>query len=157
MMSSTIRTSRSSIGRVEVLHDPDHARGVRLRAVARDRHEVDLARNGELAHEVGDEEDGALQDADHEEVAALVVAADLRTELGHARRKIVLGDEGLADRRVVHSRADYALALDQLERARGDDRRRSRVGAEAEVVGDGNARDPGDAVAAGDDRDARAL
>src|SRR3954447_23864655 len=48
---------------VEVLEDPDDPGGVRRRAVAGDRHEVDLARHGQRAHEVGHEEDRALEDA----------------------------------------------------------------------------------------------
>ena len=59
---------------VEVLEDADHARGVGLRAVAGDRHEVDLAGDVDVAHQVGEEEHGALQHADHDQVAALVVA-----------------------------------------------------------------------------------
>src|SRR5581483_699839 len=37
---------------VEVLQDPDDPRGVGRGAVARDRHEVDLARDGDRAHQV---------------------------------------------------------------------------------------------------------
>ena len=65
---------------VEVLEDPHDARGVGRRAVARDRHEVDLARDDELAHQVGHEEDGALEHADEQQVAARVVGRDLRAE-----------------------------------------------------------------------------
>ena len=89
---------------VEVLEDADDARGVGRRAVARDRHEVDLAGDLELAHQVGDEEHGALEDADDQELAALVVAADLGAELTNPRREILLLDQGLADLRVVHRR-----------------------------------------------------
>src|SRR5206468_4803184 len=82
---------------VEVLEDADDARGVGRVAVARDRHEVDLARNGQVAHQVGHEEDGALEHADQEQVAALVVGRDLRAELGDARSERLLVDQDLAD------------------------------------------------------------
>ena len=58
-----------------------------------------------LAHQVGEEEDRALEHADHDQVAALVVAADLVAELGDAALQILAGDEGLADRRVAHRAA----------------------------------------------------
>ena len=62
---------------VEILEDAHDARGVGGRAVARDRHEVDFARDRELAHEVGHEEHGSLEHADEEEIAARVVGGDL--------------------------------------------------------------------------------
>src|SRR5262245_28123291 len=49
---------------VEVLENADDARRVTRRSVAGDGHEVDLARNSQLAHQVGHEEDRALEDAD---------------------------------------------------------------------------------------------
>ena len=82
---------------VEVLEDADDARGVDARAVARDGHEVDLARDVDPAHEVGHEEDGALEDADEQEVAAAVVVADLGAELGDPPLEGVLVDEDLRD------------------------------------------------------------
>ena len=63
--------------RVEVLEDPHDAAGVGRRAVGRHGHEVDLARDLDVAHEVGQEEDGALEHADQQQVAAGVVAGDL--------------------------------------------------------------------------------
>ena len=47
-----------------------------------------------MTHQVGEEEDGALQHPDHEQVAALVVPADLAAELGDAALQVLLGDEG---------------------------------------------------------------
>src|SRR3954454_11344572 len=64
--------------RVEVLEDPNDPAGVRLRAVAGDRHEVDLDRDLDLAHQVAEEEHGALEHPDEQQVAVLVVARDLR-------------------------------------------------------------------------------
>ena len=81
MMSSTTSTSPPLDVDVEVLEDPDDARGVGRRAVARDRHEVDLARDRQVAHQVGHEEDRALEDADEQQVAAGVVGRDLGAEL----------------------------------------------------------------------------
>ena len=88
--------------RVEVLEDAHDARGIGLRAVAGDRHEVDLAGDRDAAHQVGEEDHGALQDADHEEVATRVVAADPLPQLADAAPQLVAGDEGLPDRLVFH-------------------------------------------------------
>src|SRR4029079_5575036 len=85
---------------LEVLENPHDPRGVGSRAVARDRHEVDLARHGELAHEVRDEEDRALEDAHEQQVASLVVGRDLGAELIDAGAQDVLVDQDLADVRV---------------------------------------------------------
>src|SRR4051812_48931043 len=84
--------------RVEVLEDPHHAAGVGLRAVAGHGHEVDLDRDVDLAHQIAEEEHGALQDADEQQVAAVVVARDLGPELGHPRPQLVRLDEHLPDR-----------------------------------------------------------
>src|SRR5215211_1320325 len=54
---------------VEVLEDADDPRRVARSPVAGDGHEVDLAGDRQLAHEVGHEEDRALEDADEQEVA----------------------------------------------------------------------------------------
>jgi len=51
-----------------------------------------------VAHEVGEEEDGSLEDADEEEVAALVVGGDLRSELGDPLLQRRLLDQDLPDR-----------------------------------------------------------
>src|SRR2546423_1903516 len=56
-----------------VLEDPEAAGGLRGGAVGGHRHEVDLARDVELAHQVGEEEHRALEDADEQQVPALVV------------------------------------------------------------------------------------
>ena len=50
-----------------------------------------------MAHQVGQEEDRALQHADQQQLAALVVARDLLGELPHAVREVVVLDEDLAD------------------------------------------------------------
>ena len=72
-MSSTIRTWRPSIGVSRSLR----IRTTPLESVAEpyedDGHEVDLARDRDLAHEVGQEEHGALEHADEQQVAVGVV------------------------------------------------------------------------------------
>ena len=91
--------------RIEVLEDAHHARGVGLRAVAGDRHEVDLAGDVDAAHQVGEKEDRALEHADHEEVTPGVLLADLAAELGDPPLQVLAGDEGLADPGVGHRAA----------------------------------------------------
>src|SRR5207302_3767594 len=66
-------------------------------AVARDRHEVELARDREVPHQVGHEEDGPLEHADQEQVAAGVVGRDLLPELGDASAQALLLDQHLVD------------------------------------------------------------
>ena len=108
---------------VEVLENPHNSRGVGRRAVARDGHEVDLARHRQMAHEVGQEEDGALEDADEEQVAACVVGGDLRAELGDPPLERRLLDQDLRDRLLELSRGQLSdLPLGMLDDARhGDD------------------------------------
>src|SRR5947209_5534236 len=65
--------------------------------VPRDGHEVDLDRDLDLAHEIAQEEDRALEHADEQEVAAVVVGRDLRAERLDARAQLVGLDEDLAD------------------------------------------------------------
>jgi hypothetical protein len=59
----------------------------------------------DLAHEVGEEEHRALEDADQHQVLALVVLADLGTELPDPVAQIVGLHEDLPDRRVGHGAA----------------------------------------------------
>src|SRR5436190_1380420 len=87
---------------VEVLEDPHHARGVGGRAVGGDGHEVHLARDLDVAHEIRQKEHRSLEHADQHQVAALVVARDLGAELPHAVLEVVGLHEDLADRRVAH-------------------------------------------------------
>ena len=96
-MSSTISTSRPSIGGVEVLEDAHDAGGVGRRAVGGDRHEVDLARDVELAHEVGRKKTAPLSTPMSSRSRPLVVARDLGAELADAVLQLVGLDEDLAD------------------------------------------------------------
>src|SRR5207247_359195 len=82
---------------VEVLEDADDTRGVRGVAVARDRHEVDLAGDRQAAHQVGHEEDRPFQDADEQEVAAVVVRRDLLAELRDPPLQGVSIDQDVGD------------------------------------------------------------
>src|SRR4051794_7007845 len=88
---------------VEILEDPHDAGGVGGRAVARDGHEVDLARDVEVAHEVREEEHRALEHADEQEVAPCVVGADLVPELADAPGELIGLDEDLSHGVVAHS------------------------------------------------------
>src|SRR5205823_2428692 len=71
--------------RVEVLQDPHHPGGIGQRAIAGHRHEVELAGQVDRAHQVGQEEDRSLQDPEQQDLTAAVVAADLGSQLAHAR------------------------------------------------------------------------
>src|SRR5207249_8706706 len=88
--------------------DADDAGGVRGVAVARDRHEIDLARNRQGPHQVGHEEDRALEHADEQQVAAFVVDRDLLAELGDAALQPLLVDQDLRDRVLELGRAHKA-------------------------------------------------
>ena len=71
----------------------------------------------EPAHEVREEEHRSLEHSDQQQAAALVLGGDLLAELLDAVRQVVLLDEDLADRRVLHAgqelptrRADSPIA-----------------------------------------------
>src|SRR5262249_56841866 len=66
-------------------------------AVAGDRHEVDLAGNRQVTHEVGHEEDRPLENADEQRVLGDVAGGDLRAELGDPAAQRFLLDEDLRD------------------------------------------------------------
>jgi hypothetical protein len=53
-----------------------------------------------MAHQVGEKDEGAPEDAYQDEVLPLVVGADLGAELSHAALEIVTRDEALADPRI---------------------------------------------------------
>ena len=105
-MSSTTSTSRPSIGASRSLRirtTPEES----VRAVARDRHEVHLAGDGELAHQVGEEEHRALEHPDHHQVAALVVGADLGAELGDPALQVLGQTSDLPDHGVFHDGPEW--------------------------------------------------
>src|SRR3954468_21324758 len=96
---------------VEVFQDPHDPGGVGRVAVARDGHEVDRAGHGQVPHQVGHEENGALQHADQQQVAALVVGRDLGAQLGDATGERLPVDQDLADGRfelgLAHARSAF--------------------------------------------------
>ena len=104
----------------------------------------------ELAHQVGDEEHRALEHADHDQVAPLVVAADLGAELGDPALQVLGLDQDLADPRPRRSRRRTRPQAPSAQRGyasawRGQDRdlrRAPRV--EPELLGDRDPGDPGD-------------
>src|SRR6185436_6710347 len=69
-------------GIVEVLSDAHDAGGARLR-IRHGRDEVEGGGNGELAHQVGDEQRGALEHADQMKVLVGIVPRDLGAEPRH--------------------------------------------------------------------------
>ena len=65
-----------------------------------------------MAHEVGEEEDRALEDADQEQVLARVVARDLLAHLAHPVLELVGLHEDLADGFVAeHARGSLGARL----------------------------------------------
>ena len=71
---------------VEILEDAHDPGGVGRRAVGGDRHEIDLHRDLDQAHQVGEEEHRALQHPHQQQRRRCrVVARDLLAELGHAQ------------------------------------------------------------------------
>src|ERR1039457_3282307 len=81
---------------VEVLHDPDHARGAGRAPVRRDRHKVDVDREVDHAGEIAHEDHGALQDPDEERRFGGVVGGDGGAQLCHPRGQSLGGDHRLA-------------------------------------------------------------
>jgi len=63
-------------------------------------HQVDPERDRDLAHEVGHERQGALEDAHEGQAPAREVRADLRAELRDALADLLLGEEHLRDVRL---------------------------------------------------------
>src|SRR5262249_42499041 len=70
----------------EVRRDLDDARGLGRVAVALDADELHRAWQVDVAHQIGEEDDRALQDADEDEVGGVlaVVVGDALAELGDA-------------------------------------------------------------------------
>jgi hypothetical protein len=59
--------------------------------------EVDLVLDRDRPREVGEEDEARLQQRDEEEVAALVVARDVRAQLLDAAAQLLGAEEDLAD------------------------------------------------------------
>jgi len=78
----------------QILGDLHHAGRARGIAVRGDADEVHHDRGGDVADQVGHEQHGALEDADHDHVGpARVVGGDLRAELGDALGDLLRRDE----------------------------------------------------------------
>ena len=82
MMSSTISTLRPSMGASRSFRMRTTPRRFQAVAIARGGHEVDGVRHGDVAHQVGQEEHAALQHRQQQQILPVVVAADLRAQLG---------------------------------------------------------------------------
>ena len=78
-------------GRVEILEQPHFARRGRPLGVARDRHEVGRHVAGDVPNEIGEKDEGALQDGDDVQVVRKV-AADFQGELGDALLNLCFGE-----------------------------------------------------------------
>jgi hypothetical protein len=74
-------------------------------AVPRELDEVERVQDGRRPREVGEEDEARLQRADEDRLAPLVVARDLRAELGDASRKLVGREIDLPDARVYDARS----------------------------------------------------
>jgi hypothetical protein len=72
------------------------AAGVRA-VVAGQLDEVDLVLDPDCAREVGEEDEARLQQRDEQQLAALVVARDVGSELFDAAAQLLGGEEDLAD------------------------------------------------------------
>src|SRR6185437_14566868 len=67
----------------------------------RNGHEVDLARDGDPAHQIGEEKDRPLEHAYEQRVEPGVVAGELLTQLLHPRADVVGLDQRLGDQGIV--------------------------------------------------------
>ena len=65
--------------------------------VAGELDEVDLVRDRDRPRQVGQEDEARLQQRDEQQVAAGVVAGDVRTELADARVQLLGREKDLAD------------------------------------------------------------
>ena len=92
-MSSTRSTSRPSRSWSRSLRIRTTPGGLRRGPVGRHRHEVQLDREPDVAREVGHHDEGALQHADQQQVASLVVLGDLIPELADHLLDLRLRDE----------------------------------------------------------------
>ena len=68
---------------IQILVDLHGAGGRGLVAVGRHGHEIDRARDGHAAHQVGHKHHRALEDGHQNKVLALVILADLGTQLSN--------------------------------------------------------------------------
>ena len=62
---------------IQILGDVNDAGGGSAAAIAGNRHEIDIDLTVDLTHQVGNKDDGAVEDADDKQILALVVFGDL--------------------------------------------------------------------------------
>lgn len=90
----------SDDGSVDVLDDADARAAAERPAIARERNEVYGVGQADLPGEIRDEDEGALEDRDEQQVAILVVPGDVGAQLGDAGPNLLLGEVDAADRAV---------------------------------------------------------
>ena len=78
---------------IQVLVDLHGAGGRGLVAVGRHGHEIDRARNGDAAHQVGHEHKAALEHADEQRLTAVKIPGNLGTQLRRARLDLLGGQQ----------------------------------------------------------------
>ncbi len=82
---------------IKVLQDPHDPGGLGRGAVGRDRHEVELERQPDVAGEVGHDHERALQDPHEQQRLALVVGGDLLAHLRELALDLLGGDQDAFD------------------------------------------------------------
>src|SRR5919201_6452424 len=105
---------------VEVLEDPDHARGLGGRAVRRHRHEVELERQPDVSRQVRHHHECPLQHPDQQEVASRVVGRDGLAELPDLGLNLLRGDEDALDVRLEIRHVSEQCRNGQLSARVGD-------------------------------------
>src|SRR4051812_24375550 len=87
---------------VEIFEQPDARRAAELdlRAVAGQLDEVDAVHDRQRAREIREEDEARLERADEDRLATVVIARDLRPELGDARLDLLGGEIDLPDPRI---------------------------------------------------------
>src|SRR5204863_7937763 len=86
---------------VEVLDDPDARAAAERPAVAGEIEEVHRVRDLDRPREIRDEDEPALEHADEEEIASLVVLGDLAAKLPDSLRDLLAGQVDIADPRIL--------------------------------------------------------
>jgi hypothetical protein len=82
---------------LQVHHDAHHPGGLAgARPIAGNCHKVNRVRHGDLAHQIGQKQHTALEDADQQQVLARIVGADLGAQLGDTLLQLLSRDEDLA-------------------------------------------------------------
>ena len=91
-------------GIVEILRDANNAGGAGVVREARDGEEIHFHRDGDFAHESGEEEDGAFEDSDEFEVAVFVLFGDFGGDGANALVDLIFREQDALDRweRLAH-------------------------------------------------------